>query len=155
MRMGLQREADSHQFPGQILDALVDAGPRPVLEDGHRALSGAELHELVARAAAGLRAAGIGPGAGGAFTVGVSPEVLATLLAAYTVGARVLGVRRNLPNAYAAYLLGLDNAALVTDDPAGLDPELTRLVPRTLSVADLCATAPDPGELRAAGRAED
>lgn len=153
--MGLQRETDSHQFPNQILDALAEAGPRTVLEDGARTLSGAELHELVARAAAGLRAAGIGPGAGVAFTVGVSPEVLATLLAAYTVGARVLGVRRNLPNAYAAYLLGLDNAALVSDDPAALDPDLTRIVPRTLSVTDLCATAPDPGEPRAAGRAAD
>ncbi|QFZ24600.1 long-chain fatty acid--CoA ligase [Saccharothrix syringae] len=131
-----------------MLDALGAAADRPVFEHGDRAVTGAELLDLVARVAAGLRAAGLGPGDGVGLLLGVDPEAFAVVLAAHVVGARVVGVRPGLPEVQVRHLLGLDVAAVVTDSGA-------RYGPRALDVGALCATRPEPGPLRLAGRPDD
>ncbi|XVV08468.1 class I adenylate-forming enzyme family protein [Actinoplanes sp. CA-131856] len=80
-------------WPEPVLALLEAAGPRTVFEDGPDEVSGAELSELVRRAAAGMRAAGIGPGDGVVLTLGVDAPSFATIMAAFAVGARVSGVR--------------------------------------------------------------
>ncbi|NUS64129.1 MAG: long-chain fatty acid--CoA ligase [Saccharothrix sp.] len=103
-----------------MLDVLDAAADRPVFEHGTRAVTGAELLDLVARIAAGLRREGLGPGDGVALRLGVNPEAFATILAAHAVGARVLGVRPGLTDDQVRGLLSLDVAAVITDaDDAG------------------------------------
>ncbi|MFT7837929.1 long-chain fatty acid--CoA ligase [Saccharothrix sp. BKS2] len=139
---------DPGPFPGGVLDALAAAADRPVVEHGARAVTGAELLDLVGRIAAGLREAGLGPGSGVALLLGVTPEAFAVVLAAHAVGARVVGVRPGLPDAQLRHLLGLDIAAVVTDSGE-------RHAPRTLTVDALCATRADGGPPRPAGRPGD
>ncbi|GAA1299711.1 long-chain fatty acid--CoA ligase [Saccharothrix xinjiangensis] len=145
---------DAEPFPRAVLDALDAAADRPVLEHGARAVAGAEVLDLVARIAAGLRGAGLGPGDGVALLLGVTPEAFAVILAAHAVGARVVGVRPGLPDAQLRHLLGLDIAAVVTD--SGVEhPTLAATAPRTLTVDSLCAARADSGALRLAGRPGD
>ena len=51
-------------WPQPVLDLLAAGGDRPVFEDGDRVVTAAEMSGLVRRIAAGLRAAGVGPGDG-------------------------------------------------------------------------------------------
>lgn len=51
-------------YPRAVLDLLAAAGDRPVIEHGTRTVTGSQLLGLVRRFAAGLRAAGLGPGTG-------------------------------------------------------------------------------------------
>jgi fatty-acyl-CoA synthase len=127
-------------FPRAVLDALGAAAGRPVFEHGDRVVTGAELLDLTARIATGLRAAGLGPGDGVALLLRVTPAAFATILAAHVVGARVVGVRPGLPDAQVRHLLGLDIAAVVTDSP-------TEYPPRTLTVAELSTATPEPVRL--------
>lgn len=83
-------------WPQPILDLLVTGGTRPVFEDGDRVVTAVEMASLVRRSAAGLRSAGVAPGVGVTLEVGVSPEALAVILAAFTLGARVSGIRPGL-----------------------------------------------------------
>ncbi|WP_394619321.1 class I adenylate-forming enzyme family protein [Lentzea sp. JNUCC 0626] len=112
-------------FPGAVLDVLRAAGDRPVFEHGTRVVTAAELLDLVARIANGLRAKGIGPGDGLALLLGVHVEAFAAILAGHVVGARVVGVRPGLTDAQVEHLLSLDIKLAVrdTDDlvkaPAG------------------------------------
>ncbi|MFD7655500.1 class I adenylate-forming enzyme family protein [Actinosynnema sp. NPDC059797] len=140
-------------FPRAVLDALDAAADRPVLEHGDRAVTGAEVLDLVARVAAGLRGAGLGPGDGVALLLGVTPEAFAVVLAAHAVGARVVGVRPGLPEAQRRHLLGLDIAAVVTDSTAVVTE--SGAVPRTLTAESLCAARADSGPLRLGGRPGD
>ncbi|ACU38206.1 class I adenylate-forming enzyme family protein [Actinosynnema mirum] len=132
-------------FPGAVLDVLGRAGDRVVLEHGERAVGAAELLDLVARVAAGLRRRGIGPGDGVALLLGVTPEAFAAILAAHVVGARVVGVRPGLPEAHVRRLLDLDVAVVVVDSPARQGVQL----------AELCAAEPEPGPPRLGGRPDD
>ncbi|WP_432897445.1 class I adenylate-forming enzyme family protein [Micromonospora matsumotoense] len=131
--------AGGERWPQPVLRLLTTGGDRPVFEDGDRVVGAAELAELVRRVAAGLRAAGIGPGSGVALRIGVTPEALAGVLAAFTVGARVSGIRPELTPAQLDRLLASDDALLVDD---------TRL-------AALARTADDGVPLVAAGRPGD
>ncbi|AGZ45765.1 class I adenylate-forming enzyme family protein [Actinoplanes friuliensis] len=103
-------------WPQPILDLLAAGGDRPVFEDGPRVVGAGELLVLVRRAAAGLRAAGIGPGAGVAVLAGVSAEAFAATIAAFAVGARVSGIRPGLPPEQLADLLSRDHAVLIGPD---------------------------------------
>jgi fatty-acyl-CoA synthase len=124
-------------WPQPVLDLLAAGGDRPVFEDGPRVVGAEELLVLIRRAAAGLRAAGLGPGAGVAVQAGISAEAFAATIAAFAIGARVSGIRPGLARDHLDFLLSRDDAALI--GPA----ELTGLV-----------EAPDE-PLVAAGRPED
>ncbi|WP_433260607.1 class I adenylate-forming enzyme family protein [Actinosynnema sp. CS-041913] len=139
---------DAEPFPRAVLDALDAAGDRPVFEHGARVVTGAELLDLVARIAAGLRHGGLGPGDGVALLLGVTPEAFATILAAHAAGTRVVGVRPGLTDGQLRHLLGLDIAAVVTDSDVGY-------APRTLTVDALRLARADAGPLRPAGRPAD
>src|SRR4051794_5887353 len=104
-------------YPQQLL-ALLDgtaglAPDRPVFEHGSRAVTADEMLDLVARAATGLRRTGIGPGDGLGVLLGVTPEAFAAITAGYVVGARVSGMRADLPPHQLAHLLGDVDAVLV------------------------------------------
>ncbi|XVS61216.1 class I adenylate-forming enzyme family protein [Actinosynnema sp. CA-299493] len=144
---------DAEPFPRAVLDVLGTAGGRPVFEHGSRVVSGAEMLDLVARIATGLRGNGLGPGDGVALVLGVNPEAFATILAAHVVGARVLGVRPGLPDEQVRHLLGLDLAAVVTDS-ADAVARTTGPGVRALTVDSLRQTRAD-GRPRCAGRPAD
>ncbi|WP_367127341.1 class I adenylate-forming enzyme family protein [Saccharothrix sp. HUAS TT1] len=154
------RARDAEPFPRAVLDALDAAANRPVFEHGDRSVTGGELLDLISRIANGLRREGLGPGAGVALLLGVTPEAFATVLAAHVVGARVLGVRPGLPDAQLRHLLGLDVAAVVTDSTGHHAPHLStairsggRHAPRALT-AEALRTA-RRGPLRVDGRPGD
>ncbi|MCX2950425.1 class I adenylate-forming enzyme family protein [Lentzea sp. NEAU-D7] len=112
---------DTGPFPQAVLDVLATAADRPVFEHGTRVVSGAELLDLVARIANGLRRKGLGPGDGVALLLGVTVEAFATILAAHAVGARVAGVRPGLTDAQVEHLLSLDIKLVLRDaDLTGL-----------------------------------
>jgi fatty-acyl-CoA synthase len=126
-------------WPQPLLDLLVTGGDRPVFEDGDRVVTAAGMASLVRRTVAGLRAAGVAPGAGVALEVGVSAEAFAAIVAAFTVGARVSGIRPGLTPSQRKPFLDLDDALLVDDARA----------------ADLAAGPDDGAPLVAAGRPAD
>ncbi|SFK03437.1 class I adenylate-forming enzyme family protein [Cellulomonas sp. KH9] len=103
-------------WPQPVLDVLARDPGRPVFEDGDRVVTAGEMGQAVARAAAGLRAAGAGPGAGVALDLGVTPEAFATTVAAFAVGARVCGVPPGLTSAQRADLLARADATVVVDE---------------------------------------
>ncbi|MCE6995019.1 long-chain fatty acid--CoA ligase [Saccharothrix sp. S26] len=131
---------DTEPFPRAVLDVLDAAADRPVFEHGTRVVTGAELLDLVARIAAGLRREGLGPGDGVALLLGVNPEAFATILAAHAVGARVIGVRPGLPADQVRHLLDLDVAAVVTET-GGLTVDSLRATRAAGPVS--CAGRPD------------
>ncbi|MFD7711932.1 class I adenylate-forming enzyme family protein [Streptomyces sp. NPDC059785] len=140
----------AEQFPGGVLDLLAAAGDRPVFEHADRAVTGSQLLALVRRVTAGLRQRGVGPGDGVALLLGVSPEAFAAVIAAHTVGARVVGVRPGLTERQRAHLLadtaftvtdatdGTDTASTVTDATGGTGRQTG-----VLALDDLLATADD------------
>ncbi|MGW0433379.1 class I adenylate-forming enzyme family protein [Micromonospora sp. NPDC003197] len=126
-------------WPQPLLDLLATGGDRPVFEDGDRVVRAAEMSGLVRRVAAGLRAAGVRPGTGVALRLGITPEAFAATIAAFAVGARVSGIRTDLPPAHLTHLLGSDQALLVDD----------------ARLAELVQTPDDGSTLVAAGRPSD
>jgi len=126
-------------WPQPVLDLLATGDDRPVFEDGDRVVTAAAMSALVRRIAAGLRAAGAGPGTGVALRLGVTAEAFAATIAAFATGARVSGIRPGQSPGQLAHLLGSDKALLVDD--AGL--------------AELAAAPDDGGPLIAAGRPDD
>ncbi|MFG1606571.1 class I adenylate-forming enzyme family protein [Actinoplanes sp. NPDC049265] len=78
-----------------LLNLLTPAG-RPVFEHRGRTVTAGEMLSLTGRIVAGLRATGIGPGCGVAVRLGVHPAAFAALLACFTLGVRVIGVRAGL-----------------------------------------------------------
>ncbi|WP_433514366.1 class I adenylate-forming enzyme family protein [Nonomuraea sp. CA-143628] len=137
-------------YPRSILDLLGAAGDRSVFEHGARTVTGAQMLDLVRRMAAGLRAAGIGPGDGLAMLLGVTPEAFAAMIAGYVVGARVVGVRPGLSGGQLRHVLHQDVAAVVTDAATG--PEHA---PRTLTVSELLAAPDEDGPPHLSGRPHD
>ncbi|WP_153450443.1 class I adenylate-forming enzyme family protein [Streptomyces smaragdinus] len=88
------------------------------MEHAGRLVSGRSLLAAVRRVTGGLRAAGVGPGDGVAMTLGVGPGQLAAVVAAHTVGARVVGVRPGLTRRQEESLTA-DVSFIVTDKPDG------------------------------------
>lgn len=103
-------------WPGAVLDVLAADDARPVFEDGDRVVRAGEMSDAVARVAAGLRGAGVGPGVGVALDLGVAPEAFAATLAAFAVGARVCGIPPGLVPGQRADLLARADVTLVVDD---------------------------------------
>ncbi|WIV57055.1 class I adenylate-forming enzyme family protein [Amycolatopsis nalaikhensis] len=118
--------------PQALLDELERAPEVPAFEHGARVTARGELRELIGRFAAGLRAAGLGPGDGVGLATAVTPEGFAALMAVHVLGARAVAVRPGLPEAQLRHILA-DVAAVVADEPLKAD------VP-VLSVAALAAT---------------
>jgi fatty-acyl-CoA synthase len=126
-------------WPTAVLDLLAAGGDRPVFEHGDRVVGAAEMSGLIRRIAAGLRAAGIGPGDGIALMLGVTPEAFAATIAAFAVGARVAGVRPGLTGDQLAHLLSHNDSVLISD----------------ARLAELLAAPDDEVPLVAAGRPDD
>jgi fatty-acyl-CoA synthase len=80
----------------EALLGLLSPASRPVFEHRGRVTTAGEMLAMTGRIAAGLRAVGAGPGVGVAVRLGVHPAAFAALLACYSVGARVIGVRPGL-----------------------------------------------------------
>ncbi|MFD5669548.1 AMP-binding protein [Streptomyces anthocyanicus] len=113
------RSATTEQFPGAVLDLLHAAGGRAVFEHDGRELSGRHLLGMTRRVAAAPRQHGVGPGRGPALLLGVGPEAFAAVIAAYTVGARVVGVRPGMTDHQRAALpRDAEVTVTVTDGPA-------------------------------------
>ncbi|WP_116506808.1 class I adenylate-forming enzyme family protein [Micromonospora sp. B006] len=125
-------------WPQPVLDLLATGDDRPVFEDGDRRVTTAQMYRLVRRIAAGLRAAGVGPGVGVALRLGVTAEAFAAIIAAFAVGARVSGIRPDLTPAHRAWRRG-ENELLLDD----------------ARVAELAYTPDDDRPLIAAGRPDD
>ena len=102
--------------PQALLDELERAPEVPAFEHGSRVTTRGELRELIGRFAAGLRAAGLGPGDGVGLATAVTPEGFAALIAVHVLGARAVAVRPGLPEAQLRHILG-DVAAVVADEP--------------------------------------
>ncbi|GGT00104.1 class I adenylate-forming enzyme family protein [Streptomyces griseoviridis] len=128
-------------FPGAVLDLLGAAGDRVVFEHLGREVTGAALLADVRRVTHGLRRRGVRPGDGVALLLGVSPEAFAAVVAAHTVGARVVGVRPGLTGPQRAHLLA-DVPHRITDRPD--DTPDTSPSATVLPLAELLA-APDDG----------
>ncbi|MBB5114812.1 acyl-CoA synthetase (AMP-forming)/AMP-acid ligase II [Micromonospora echinospora] len=124
-------------WPQPVLDLLATGDDRPVFEDGDRTVTTAQMYRLVRRIAAGLRAAGAGPGVGVALRLGVTAEAFAAIIAAFAVGARVSGIRPDLTPAHRARR---GEGELLLDD---------------VRVAELAGTPDDGRPLIAAGRPDD
>ena len=122
-------------WPQPLLDTIARRGAAPLFEQGDRIVSGTEMTGLIRRVASALRAIGVRPGDGVVLQLGVAPETFAAIVATYTVGARVAGVRPD----QTAYVLATSGGLLIDD----------------AKLAELL-TAEDDGEpLTAAGRPDD
>ncbi|GIF05524.1 class I adenylate-forming enzyme family protein [Actinoplanes siamensis] len=111
-------------WPTPVLDLLAVGGDRPVFEDGDRVVTAAEMSTMIRRAAAGLRARGIGPGRGVALRLGVGAEAFAATIAAFAVGARVCGLPAGLTAAQREHLLSRDDAVPIDEVAFGDDEPL-------------------------------
>ncbi|MET9357742.1 class I adenylate-forming enzyme family protein [Streptomyces sp. NPDC006617] len=135
----------TEQFPGAVLDLLDAAGDRTVFEHDGREVSGRHLLGMTRRVAAALRQRGLGPGRGLALLLGVGPEAFAAVVAAYTVGARVVGVRPGMTDhQQAALLRDAEVAVTVTDRPGAPGGADLRPPGAVLPLGELLA-APDDG----------
>ncbi|WP_163512245.1 class I adenylate-forming enzyme family protein [Fodinicola acaciae] len=112
-------------FPQALLDALEQAPDTPAFELGARVVSRGELLELIGRMVAGFRAAGLGQGSGVGIATGVTAEGFAAIMAANTLGCRVVGVRAGLTPKQLRHVVGSDLAALVVDDAAATEELLS------------------------------
>ncbi len=127
-------------FPHALLEALREAPGSPAFEHGDGIVSRGELLQLIARLAAALRAAGLGPRQGLAVSLAVSPEAFAAQIAAHVLGCRVVGVRPGYTPGQLAHLLSMDVDALVVDRSTATSDLLTAAgrIP-LLSLGDLMA----------------
>ena len=111
-------------------------------EHGRRRVSYDETLTMVRRVTTGLRHVGLGPDRAVAMVVSLTPEAFAAQLAAYTLGAVVVGVR---PGWTASQLSAvLDRVDAVVVDDATATPELLELAgsAAVLSLGD-CPGADD------------
>jgi len=133
-------------FPGPVLDALDRAPDRPAVVAGSRTVSRGELLALVRRLVAGLRDAGLGPGAGVGMVLSLSPEAYAAHLAAHALGCRVAAARpgwspRQLDDALKGQV-----DAVVADAPVSLPAlGLNELLARPDADADTAGGVPVAG----------
>ncbi|CAM4157610.1 class I adenylate-forming enzyme family protein [Kibdelosporangium persicum] len=112
-------------FPDAVFAALRTDPSKIAVEHGQRAVTKTELLNLTSRIAAGMRAAGVKRGSGVAMTTEVTPEALAAYLAAWALGARVVGVRPGFSAKQLDHILGDGLDLIVTDAklPALADTE--------------------------------
>jgi fatty-acyl-CoA synthase len=136
-------------FPDSVIRVLLTDPDRIAVEHGPRTVTRGELLAMIGKVAAGLRAAGLGPGSGVAMELDVSPESLAAYLAAYASGCRVLGVRPGLSRAQERHLIDGGVEQVLTDEVVakllrGLaDPVVVRARPQ--DVARLIHTSGSTG----------
>ncbi|WP_239013962.1 class I adenylate-forming enzyme family protein [Archangium violaceum] len=151
-----------NMFPQTVLDLMRNDGNRIWFEHGNRTVTAADILRMTRRVAAGLRAAGVGPGTGLAVFTSVTPETFAAMIAAWALGARIAGVRPGLTSGQLAHLLG-DRVDFLLLDPATNTTEV-RTAAGNLPVLclgaapglpDVLAAADDGAELRAEGRPDD
>lgn len=133
-------DASVQLFPHPLLDALREAPDSAAFEHSERIVSRAEVLELIARLAAALRAAGLGPGRGLAVSLAVSPEAFAAQMAAHVLGCRVVGIRPGYTPGQLAHVLAMDVDALLVDPSTATSDLLTAAdgIP-SLSLPDLMA----------------
>jgi fatty-acyl-CoA synthase len=133
-------------FPYALLEALREAPSNPAFEHGDSIVSRGELLQLIARLAAALRAAGLGPGRGVAVSLAVSPEAFAAQMAAHVLGCRVVGVRPGYTPGQLAHVLDKDVHALLVDRSTAT-PDLLTAAGRTpmLALDDLVAARSEDG----------
>jgi acyl-CoA synthetase (AMP-forming)/AMP-acid ligase II len=127
-------------FPYALLEALREAPDSPAFDHRDRIVSRGELLQLIARLAAALRAAGLGPGRGLAVSLPVSPEAFAAQMAAHVLGCRVVGVRPGYTPGQLAHVLDMDVDALLVDGSTAA-PDLLAAAGHTpmLALGDLMA----------------
>ncbi|GII85750.1 AMP-dependent synthetase [Sphaerisporangium siamense] len=145
-------------FPGPVLGALRASPERVAFVQGGRVVTCGEVLDLAARLAAGMRAAGLGPGRGVALATGLSPEAYAAHLAAHALGCRVAAPRPGWSPRQTEYALGLGFDAVVTSPgappapgPRALGPSRQAPGPRALSLGP----SPHAPDLLAVPRAAD
>lgn len=102
-------------FPDAIFAALRSDPERVVVEHGDRLVTRAELLGMTSRIAAGMRAHKVKRGTGVAMITEVTPEALAAYLAAFALGARVVGIRPGFSDKQLDHILG-DGIDLVATD---------------------------------------
>ncbi|MBP2320959.1 acyl-CoA synthetase (AMP-forming)/AMP-acid ligase II [Kibdelosporangium banguiense] len=102
-------------FPDAVFAALRAEPSKIAVEHGSREVTRAELLGLTSRIAAGMRVARVKRGSGVAMITDVTPEALAAYLAAWALGARVVGIRPGFSDKQLDHMLsdGLD--LVVTD----------------------------------------
>lgn len=103
-------------FPDSVIRVLLADSDRIAVEHGPRTVTRGELLAMIGTVAAGLRAAGLGPGSGVAMELDVSPESLAAYLAAYASGCRVVGVRPGLSQTQERHVIDNDVEQVLTDE---------------------------------------
>ncbi|MCE7008682.1 fatty acid--CoA ligase family protein [Kibdelosporangium philippinense] len=136
-------------FPDAVFAALRTEPAKIAVEHGSREVTKAELLNLTSRIAAGMRAAGVNGGSGVAMITEVTPEALAAYLAAWALGARVVGIRPGFSDKQLDHILGDGLDLIVTDAklPALLDTEDEPLIltSRPENVARLVYTSGSTG----------
>ncbi|MCP2163530.1 Acyl-CoA synthetase (AMP-forming)/AMP-acid ligase II [Goodfellowiella coeruleoviolacea] len=125
-------------------------------------MSRRELLDLVRAAVAGMRRAGVGAGTGVAVLTSVTPEAFAAYVAAFILGARVVGVSPGLSDRQRAHVLAADIDVAVVDGPdqvARLGPgnqlPVLSLGPGAGAVDVLAAEVDATEPLLAGGRPDD
>ncbi|WP_405577367.1 class I adenylate-forming enzyme family protein [Streptomyces sp. NBC_01190] len=145
-------------FPRPLLEAFGRQPDTPAFEFRSRPVRRGEVLDLVRACVANLRAAGLGPGSGVAFTTAVTPTGFAAQIAAHLLGCRVLGLRPGLTPAQLAQVLAEDIDVVVADATT-TDPSLAAAAGATRILdadRDLLADVPLRGdELTARGRPDD
>jgi fatty-acyl-CoA synthase len=105
-------------FPDAVFAALRTEPSKIAVEHGAREVTKAELLGLTSRIAAGMRASGIKRGSGVAMVTSVTPEALAAYLAAWALGARVVGIRPGFSDRQLDHMLSDEGINLVVTDEA-------------------------------------
>jgi fatty-acyl-CoA synthase len=136
-------------FPDAVFAALRNEPSKIAVEHGGRAVSRAELLGLTSRIAAGMRVAGVKRGSGVAMLTSVTPEALAAYLAAWALGARVVGIRPGFSDKQLGHILGNGIDLAVTDskifDLLGTPDEPLIITSRPDDVARLVYTSGSTG----------
>jgi long-subunit acyl-CoA synthetase (AMP-forming) len=102
-------------FPDAVFAALREEPSQVAVEHGSRTVTRAELLGFTSRIAAGMRVAGVKRGSGIAMLTSVTPEALAAYLAAWALGARVVGIRPGFSDKQLDHMLSDGIDLVVTD----------------------------------------
>jgi fatty-acyl-CoA synthase len=136
-------------FPDAVFAALRTEPSKIAVEHGTRVVTRTDLLGLTSRIAAGMRAAGVRRGSGVAMITSVTPEALAAYLAAWALGARVVGIQPGFTDQQLDHILGDEISLIVTDDELpellGTPDEPLILTSRPADVARLVYTGGSTG----------
>ncbi|MEW1859712.1 fatty acid--CoA ligase family protein [Streptomyces sp. NPDC088194] len=108
-------------FPQPLIDAFARDPDTAAFEFRTRPVSRGRVLDLVRDCAAGLAAAGLGPGRAVALTTDVTPAGFAAQIAAHLLGCRVVGLRPGLTPAQLRHVLAQDIDTVLTDDTTRTD----------------------------------